>query len=151
MAQESLPTAAAPKLIEMNEQRTEKEEESAEVVRFTRLGVVEMTDRSLQDLNRGRESTINDGRNEVGVKGFDLLDKNVKFDMEEDGNGIEDVDSCLCHWALHYFESLLQGYMDWIFSSSLQVRRVCGLISSSLFLLLPCCVWKHGTVKYCCL
>ncbi|KAI4344261.1 hypothetical protein L6164_011508 [Bauhinia variegata] len=95
---ESIPAAAASSARDMidrdqiDKPRLEKEEDSAQR-RILERGHVEFADRALQDMGYGKESAIDDSRNEVDVKGVDLMDKDVKFDIEEDGNGIEDAGS----------------------------------------------------------
>ncbi|KAI4335574.1 hypothetical protein L6164_014210 [Bauhinia variegata] len=78
---------------QMDKSRHEKEEDSAQGARTIERGDAELADRALQDMSFGKESANDDSRNEVGVKGVDLMDKDVKFDIEEDGDGIEDAGS----------------------------------------------------------
>ncbi|XP_054820770.1 FIP1[V]-like protein [Prosopis cineraria] len=87
---------SAPGLIgrdEIDERGPGKEDESVEAAKVIERGDAESAGRALQDVNRGKESGIGDVRREVAVKGDDLTDKDVKFDIEDDGDGIEEVGS----------------------------------------------------------
>ncbi|KAK4257531.1 hypothetical protein QN277_007105 [Acacia crassicarpa] len=89
-------SSSGPGLIErdeIDERRPGKEGESAEGAGVIERGDAELADRALLDVNRGKESGIGDVRGEIAMKGDDLTEKDVKFDIEDDGDGIEEVDS----------------------------------------------------------
>ncbi|XP_028754036.1 FIP1[V]-like protein [Neltuma alba] len=78
---------------EIDGRRPGKEGESAEGAGVIERGGAELGDRALQDANRDKESGIGDVRDEIPAKGDDLTEKDVKFDIEDDGDGIEEVGS----------------------------------------------------------
>ncbi|KAJ7964150.1 FIP1 [Quillaja saponaria] len=94
------PTSAGPansglNLIERDERDerlVDRKENSTEEVKGFDGGDVELHTRALEDVKHGSESAIGVNRKEVGIEDSDLMDKDVKFDIEEDGTGIEDMD-----------------------------------------------------------
>lgn len=87
---ESTPATAAAAAIDGRDEapgelRVDKQEESAGGGRVIDSGDAEFSDRASPDLNRGKEWIAG---GEVGAKGDDLMDKEVKFDIEDDGDGI---------------------------------------------------------------
>ncbi|KAJ7979626.1 FIP1 [Quillaja saponaria] len=86
------PTSAGPANLGLNMiERDERKENSIEEVKGFEDGDVEL--RKREDVNYGSESAIDGNQKEAGVKDSDLMDKEVKFDIEEDGTGIEDMGS----------------------------------------------------------
>ncbi|KAF7806511.1 FIP1[V]-like protein [Senna tora] len=71
-----------------------KQDESSEGAMVPERGDAESAEKILPDMNHGRESSFNDVCSEVAaVRENDLMEKDVKFDIEEDGDGIKDVGS----------------------------------------------------------